>query len=195
MQNASIKQIVLAAALTGSAVAAHAVTTDLGTLGVGAKAFSGKIIGGPAPISFDDFYYTFELPASGGSAYSVVNFPVSELNLNLTFSSLELFSMGADGAIGGTGANQDILRASANGGMGTGSQSLNVNLGPTPSAEKMYLHVSGFTTGSAGGLYSGAISVSPVPEPEVWAMMLVGAGLVGFRLRNRSKKFAANRFA
>ena len=42
--------------------------------------------------------------------------------------------------------------------------------------------------------YSGPILVSPVPEPEIWAMMLVGAGLVGFRLRHRSKKFAANRF-
>jgi len=43
-------------------------------------------------------------------------------------------------------------------------------------------------------LHSGPILVSPVPEPEIWAMMLVGAGLVGFRLRHRSKKFAANRF-
>ena len=38
------------------------------------------------------------------------------------------------------------------------------------------------------------VSVTPVPEPETWAMMLIGAGLVGFRLRNRSKKVAANRF-
>ncbi len=194
MQNMSIRKIALAVALTGSAIAANAAMTDLGTLGAGAKAFSGKVLGGPAPLSFGDFF-TFELPASASSAYSVVNFPVSELNLDLAFNSLALFSMGADGAIGGTGANQDILRASANGIVGTGSQSLSVNLGPTASAQKMYLHVSGFTTGSAGGLYSGAISVSPVPEPEVWAMMLVGAGLVGFRLRNRSKKFAANRFA
>jgi hypothetical protein len=103
--------------------------------------------------------------------------------------------MGADNAIGGTGANADVLRASANGVIGTGSQELSVNLGPTTTSQRMYLNVSGFTTGSAGGIYSGAISVSPVPEPEVWAMMLVGAGLVGFRLRNRSKKFAAHRFA
>jgi hypothetical protein len=39
------------------------------------------------------------------------------------------------------------------------------------------------------------VNVSPIPEPEAWAMMLIGAGLVGFRLRNRSKKTAAQRFA
>jgi len=194
MQKASIKKIVLAVAMVGSAVAANATTTDLGTLPVGATAFNGKVLGGPAPVTFGDFFI-FGVPASGGSSYSVLNFPVSELNLNLAFASLSLWSTGADGAIGGTGANADVLRGSAAGVVGTGSSTLSVNFGPTAAGQRMYLHVGGFTTASAGGLYSGAVSVSPVPEPEVWAMMLVGAGLVGVRLRSRSKKFAANRFA
>ena len=33
--------------------------------------------------------------------------------------------------------------------------------------------------------YSGNISVSPVPEPETYAMLLVGLGLVGFMTRRR----------
>jgi len=38
------------------------------------------------------------------------------------------------------------------------------------------------------------VNVSPVPEPEVWAMMLIGAGLVGFQLRRKSKQAASHRF-
>lgn len=39
-----------------------------------------------------------------------------------------------------------------------------------------------------------AVDVSPIPEPEVWAMMLVGAGLVGFQLRRKSKQSHGQRF-
>jgi hypothetical protein len=193
MYKVPIKQLLCAAAVAGTCATASAATTDLATLEVGATPFNGAVLGGPPPITFGDVF-TFELPANGGSDYSVLNFPVPQFNADLTFASLALFSMGADGAFGGTGGNADILRASANGVVNTGSDLLSVSLGATQSSDKMYLLVSGLTTGSAGGLYSGAISVTPVPEPEVWAMMLVGAGLVGFRLRNRSKKLAANRF-
>ncbi|MDP1559216.1 MAG: FxDxF family PEP-CTERM protein [Nitrosomonas sp.] len=35
------------------------------------------------------------------------------------------------------------------------------------------------------GTYSGNVSISPIPEPETYAMLLVGLGLVGFTLRRR----------
>lgn len=38
------------------------------------------------------------------------------------------------------------------------------------------------------------VSVTLIPEPEVWAMMLVGAGLVGFQLRRKSKQMLIQRF-
>ncbi len=46
-----------------------------------------------------------------------------------------------------------------------------------------YLLISGTTT---GGTYNGNISLSPVPEPESYAMMLAGLGLMGFVARRRS---------
>lgn len=42
------------------------------------------------------------------------------------------------------------------------------------------------------GTYS--VSVALVPEPETWAMMLIGVGLVGWQLRRKAKSSAANRF-
>lgn len=51
------------------------------------------------------------------------------------------------------------------------------------SAGSYYAKVSGMNSGSVGGGY--VFSAAAVPEAETWAMMLVGAGLVGFQLRRR----------
>lgn len=47
-----------------------------------------------------------------------------------------------------------------------------------------FVHVAGIASGAAG--YTGTLSlVSPVPEPEVYGMMLVGLGFMGFVARHR----------
>jgi len=187
MNKFAVSKLACAVAMVGISASAGATTTDLGVLSIGATAFNGTVLSGPPPKEFADFF-TFVLPANGGSAYSVLNFEVPDLFLNLTFASLALVTMGPNNAPGG--GDDVIVDAAAGPG-----KTLSVSMDGIGASQGMYLFVSGFTTGAAGGLYSGAISVSPVPEPEAWAMMLVGAGLVGFRLRNRSKKAAANRFA
>jgi hypothetical protein len=45
----------------------------------------------------------------------------------------------------------------------------------------MFIKVTGTTTGSLGGFYIGAISVTPVPEPSTWTMIAAGVMLLGFR--------------
>jgi hypothetical protein len=40
-----------------------------------------------------------------------------------------------------------------------------------------------------------ALNVGPVPEPETWAMLLVGVGLVGWRLQGCAHKDNSNRLA
>lgn len=49
------------------------------------------------------------------------------------------------------------------------------------------LKVGGTSTGLSGGSYIIAAITTPVPEPGTWAMLLVGLGLVGLRLRLRQK--------
>ena len=47
------------------------------------------------------------------------------------------------------------------------------------------LKIGGNSVGTNGGFYSIAAVTVPVPEPETWAMLLAGVGLVGLRLRQK----------
>lgn len=48
------------------------------------------------------------------------------------------------------------------------------------------LTIKGNATGVVGGGYTIAAVTAPIPEPETWAMLLVGLGLVGLRLRQKN---------
>jgi hypothetical protein len=168
----------LALVLAGAYVSASAVTTDLGPVGTGAPTpFSGTVLStGP----FLDIF-TFTLPANGGSGYSVLNFPLSIPSVgtfNTVFSSLVLVS-NPDGIVGSP--DDDVLNTVVS---ASGANSLSFTWGPTAGGAA-YLSVSGITNGTLGGLYNGAISVSPIPEPGTWAMLGVGVGMIGFALRRR----------
>ena len=54
-------------------------------------------------------------------------------------------------------------------------------------SKKESTHVNGIGNGSLGGLYNGSISVAAVPEPETYAMLLAGMGVMGFIARRRNK--------
>lgn len=45
-----------------------------------------------------------------------------------------------------------------------------------------------------GGNYIWTLNTVAIPEPETWAMMLVGVGLVGWQLRRKIRSSAAHRF-
>lgn len=167
----------------GASRAAHATTTDLGTLSLGTPtAFSEAVI--PPTGSFTDIF-TFTLPVNDGSGYSVSNFPLSIPGVgsfNTVLTALRLVA-NPDGIVT-TGDDRVVATALS----ATGASALNLTFGPTPGGP-MYLTVSGSAGGTLGGLYSGAIDVAPllvsVPEPGTWVQLLGGLGLMGFARRWR----------
>jgi PEP-CTERM motif len=62
-----------------------------------------------------------------------------------------------------------------------------VVLNPLSLAAGTYtLQIRGTVSGSSGGSYAGVLNLTnPVPEPETYAMMLAGLGLMGFMSRRR----------
>ena len=102
---------------------------------------------------------------------------------NISNGSYSLFNMGGNGAIGG---GDDTLVGGAWTFDGTtGDTFHDVTLG----AGKYYFDVTGNANGSNGGRYLFDTTVSaPVPEPEIYAMMAAGLGLMGFVARHRQQR-------
>jgi len=46
----------------------------------------------------------------------------------------------------------------------------------------------------AGEIRGQLVPTIPIPEPETYAMMLVGLGLVGWQMRRKMRQSAASRF-
>ena len=163
------------AAMLGASGLANAATVDLGPAGLGVPlSFSGF-----APVGEFLDIFTFSLPPNGGSGYSVVNFPLSIPGVgsfNTIFSAMGLFS-NPDGIL----FNFDDLFLV---GASTGGSSLSLTL-PAAAVGNMYLGVTGITTGTIGGLYSGAISAAVVPLPP--AAWMLGSALVGLVAVGRRK--------
>ena len=58
------------------------------------------------------------------------------------------------------------------------------------SAGNYALNVLGFATGTSGGLYGGSFvaETTPIPEPETYALMLAGLGIIGFVAARRKSQ-------
>lgn len=180
-------------ALGGLGLSVHAAeqfSKDLGPVQIGIpKSFNGQM---PAVGSFL-YTFTFTVPDNGGSGYSLerLAFDFGSIgNVDLLFTTVALYS-DTDNNPSNGGLTQLIPPVVATGG-GLAPISFTA---PASAGGFRVLNVTGTTNGSLGGAFNGSISVSPVPEPETWAMTLIGLGLVGFQLRRRAKQSAAQRLA
>ena len=181
-----VTKLAVVTALIGASFATNATTTVLGPVSIGVPlSFGGLAANG----SFNDVF-TFTLPPNGGTGYSAANFTLLPSSLYSTvLSTMSLFT-DPDGSVsvfGNLFNGDEVMKASSI----TGGSTINL-IYPASAGGKYLLVITGITTGSSGGIYTGAISasaVAAVPEPESYAMLLAGLGVMGAIAirRNRSK--------
>jgi|SoiMethySBSTD1v2_1073268.scaffolds.fasta_scaffold345927_2 hypothetical protein len=177
-----LKLTAVAAMLAGASVGANAATTNLGTVSfTESTTFSGVVQGSGTSIN-DIFTFNLE-QGNTASGYSVISVFSPEEKWNVELSTITLRS-NADGIVGNA---DDHLLASAIWNQGNNSkEALSFSYG-LPINGPAYIQITG-VTGSDGsiGVYSGAIAA--IPEPETYAMVLAGLGLMGAVVRRRSNR-------
>jgi hypothetical protein len=117
----------------------------------------------------------------GGTISSIVTGSSPNLT-GISLTSFELYS--------GSGQNPGTLLGTAAVFDLSGTYFANLSSVALSASQTYTLKVVGFSN-SANATYSGGINVVAVPEPEEWAMMLVGAGLVSFQVRRKQAKVTA----
>lgn len=157
-------KLLVGAALTAAAFGVSATTYDLYTLD-GLKTQYAPVA--PGAIS-DTFIFDIASSSPVASSSAVLNLSLGSLSLlNITGFKVELFNP-SDSSLGT--ASFDGLN-------------FVLNTGPLSVGNDYYFKVTGMATGTAGGSYSFALA--PVPEPETWAMLLAGMGIMGVVARRR----------
>ena len=161
-----LKLLAVAAAASALAVGAHATTTDWGEHGdleVAAALVD--------PGAFEDMI-TFTIPGTSDiSSTTVANNLLTVLNLEDGMVSLYMEAGDADTLMGQYSFD------------GTTGSTWHTMTGLA--AGSYYYQITGNATGSQGGFYSITSTVTPVPEPETYAMLLAGLGVVGSLYRRR----------
>ena len=182
MINPTLKRAIAVAILAGASVGAHATTTNLGAISNTAPTgFAGTALGGGQSFS-DIFSFNFSSPSTLGTHFQVQDVPTTvspTVNFNGILTAISLFSAGANGVVGG--GDDSLLKSSIN----PGGSSLSLDYTQSLSGPS-YITVTGISNGSSGAIFAGQIA--PIPEPETYAMLLAGLGLMGAVVRRRSTR-------
>lgn len=137
------------------------------------EAFFGNLIpGGNAGATFSD-RFNFTTSVTGDLTADLFSLSGTARN-GLDITGFSLFS-GTGELLGGTQLSTGSLD----------SWSLNYD---NLSAGSYYVMVNGSVLSNSAGKYYANIALAPVPEPETYAMMLAGLGLLGFTARRRKQK-------
>ena len=182
----ALKQAALAAALAGMSVGAYAQTHEnLGTVNFSSPTVFNSIVA-PTTTGFSDtFLFSVQEPNLGVGA-SVVDIPlsVSGFSFDTALATMSLVNAGADNQVGG--GDDTVLQSVVLPSPGNSQDDLHLTW-EMPLSGVHYLNITGVTGGSAGGIYAGAIAAA-VPEPETYAMLLAGLGLMGAVVRRRGMR-------
>ncbi len=180
----SLRMMVIAFVLSfgiGTASANTQVLSGWSPVGNGwGLTFSSPDVGVPdlgGSVGFFDDDYTFLMPNAVqsllGGAVTISGFGPAAPFFNTVFDNFVLTNVTTNTVIGsGVGGTLSTFNFAVP----------QANLGDT-----FKLHLDGHIINpNQTATYSGSIQVSPVPEPETYAMLLVGLGLVGFAARRRT---------
>lgn len=182
MINHTLKRAIAVAILAGASVGAHATTTNLGAISNTAPTgFAGTALGGGQSFS-DIFSFNFSSPSTLGTHFQVQDVPTTvspTVNFNGILTAISLFSAGANGVVGG--GDDSLLQSSTS----PGGSTLTLDY-LSPLSSSSYITVTGISNGSSGAIFAGQIA--PIPEPETYAMLLAGLGLMGAVVRRRSTR-------
>lgn len=161
---------------------ARAATTDLGPI-LNGTTFNAVTSDG----AFQDLY-TFTVSPNQGAAFALT--AIAGNNFGASLSNASLYSGNF-----ATPAQLDVNALIASSGpiLGTSvpntSIVVSVGIGSTPLAlsplNTYTLSVSGSSVGASA--YTGNVLLAPVPEPETYAMLLAGLGMMGMIARRRQK--------
>lgn len=156
-----------AVVLATAAMSASAVTYNIGTLPLAPGVYSNTAV---LPFSATPFTdrYDFVFPTGGATASG------SAVSVNVT----GLFNIG-DIKVSLFNSSNVLVNA---GTPGVSSSLFNV---PLAGGASYYYTVTGTALGAVGGAYSFIASAAPVPEPETYALMLAGVGVIGFMAARR----------
>lgn len=165
----NLKQLAVAgavAAVCSGAFAQNAVFSDIDLSNGSAGFFSTKWQNG----SFTDVFNFVNGPtfADGSASITTATFTLNFKDIN--FTSAKLNGMALDLTPNGKSEGGVVFFAGL--------------------AGPFSLEVKGTAVGvsrTATGTYSGTLEVTPVPEPETYALMLAGLGAIGFMASRRKK--------
>ena len=190
----TFKQTLVAVALTGAFGIAQAQTTaidspgdlsyDLGANPTSANAYVVTHDTG----SFSDTY-TFTLSQESDTVTSAVALQQPSIggggfDYNIEGGTFGLYSDADGDGMGGTLISSTTF--------GSNNTSLTAN---SVAAGSYYWMVAGNANGDLGGIYNFTTNTAPVPEPETYALMLAGLGLLGFVGKRRMRQSSVNKFA
>jgi hypothetical protein len=171
-----VKSLFAATAITLASFSAGATVYNLGQLNEGATYLSGSLIDTVQVVKgpFQDTYnFSLGTASSLDASAGVMNFWTFKISEEqFTYSLVDSFDH-----VLGTGGGEDDGEA------GFSVASL--------ASGYYHLNVFGKAKGTGGGLYNGVLSISattPIPEPESYAMLLAGLGLMGGIARRRANK-------
>lgn len=168
-----------AVAAIGLSQQAQAVTQNLGALVAPQSVTFGNTITGTGVAFQDDYLFTLTPDATFSSITLSIDLTGGVFSIDPGSFTSQLWSGG------------QLIAAATTSFVNGGAQALIQSL--SIAAGSYDLRVLGTTTGSAGGSYFGNMNVvvNPVPEPETYAMLMAGLGLLGFMARRRNGAMAA----